>query len=140
MQRARRFQHTLPIARRGGRVGEIGELPAPPEPIEIRVERGVAQPRRGTERHARALAHDIGIAPAERALGGRYAYVVRERAGVAFGAPARLRDAALDAYLDRLGRRGKFTDLANAAAAARDRQGVLEAARALHEWQWEKAT
>jgi hypothetical protein len=74
----------------------------------------------------------------ERALGGRFAYVVRERAAIAFGAPGRLRDAALDAYLDKLSGRKKFTDLANAAAAARDRRDVLAAAQALHDWQGEK--
>lgn len=74
----------------------------------------------------------------EKTLGGRYAYVVRERAAIVFGAPARLRDAALDAYLDRLARGAKFTDLAEAARSARDRHEVLDAAQALHRWQWEK--
>ncbi|MFA5966201.1 MAG: hypothetical protein WC804_19480 [Sphingomonas sp.] len=74
----------------------------------------------------------------EKTLGGRYADVVRERAAIVFGVPARLRDAAIDAYLDRLGRGAKFTDLAEAARGARDRHEVLEAAQALHRWQWEK--
>ena len=74
----------------------------------------------------------------EKTLGGRYAYAVRERAAIVFGAPARLRDAALDAYLDRLDRGAKFTDLAEAARSARDRHEVLDAAQALHRWQWEK--
>ena len=74
----------------------------------------------------------------EKTLGGRYAYVVRERAAIVFGAPARLRDAALDAYLDRLARGAKFTDLAEAARTAHDRHEVLDAAQALHRWQWEK--
>ncbi|CAN5259169.1 hypothetical protein BH10PSE14_BH10PSE14_10650 [soil metagenome] len=74
----------------------------------------------------------------EKTLGGRYADVVRERAAIVFGVPARLRDAAIDAYLDRLGRGAKFTDLAEAARVARDRHEVLEAAQALHRWQWEK--
>jgi len=74
----------------------------------------------------------------EKTLGGRYAYVVRERAAIVFGAPARLRDAALDAYLDRLARGAKFTDLAEAARTAQDRHEVLDAAQALHRWQWEK--
>lgn len=74
----------------------------------------------------------------EKTLGGRYADVVRERAAIVFGAPARLRDEALDRYLDRLGRGAKFTDLAEAARSARDRHEVLDAAQALHRWQWEK--
>jgi hypothetical protein len=74
----------------------------------------------------------------EKTLGGRYADVVRERAAIVFGVPARLRDGAIDAYLDRLGRGAKFTDLAEAARSARDRHEVLDAAQALHKWQWEK--
>ncbi|MEG3143858.1 hypothetical protein U1839_04265 [Sphingomonas sp. RT2P30] len=74
----------------------------------------------------------------EKTLGGRYADVVRERAAIVFGVPARLRDSAIDAYLDRLGRGAKFTDLAGAARDARDRREVLDAAQALHRWQWEK--
>jgi hypothetical protein len=74
----------------------------------------------------------------EKTLGGRYADVVRERAAIVFGVPARLRDGAIYAYRDRLGRSAKFTDLAEAARSARDRHEVLEAAQALHKWQWEK--
>jgi hypothetical protein len=74
----------------------------------------------------------------EKTLGGRYADVVRERAAIVFGVPVRLRDTAIDAYLDRLGRSAKFTDLAEAARSARDRHEILDAAQALHRWQWEK--
>ena len=70
----------------------------------------------------------------ERILGARYAQVIRERAAVAFAVPARLRDAALDLYLDRLRGRARFTDLAAAAAEARDRRALTDAARALHDW------
>ncbi|MGK2910265.1 MAG: DUF4350 domain-containing protein [Sphingobium sp.] len=74
----------------------------------------------------------------EARMGGRYAAVVRERAANMFGAPARLRDGALDAYLDALKGTHKFTDLAAAAEAASDRQSLLDAAQALHAWQREK--
>lgn len=74
----------------------------------------------------------------EARLGGRYAMVIRERAVVAFGVPARLRDAALDAYLDRLGGARTFTDLVAQADAAQDRQSLVAAAQALHEWKREK--
>jgi hypothetical protein len=70
----------------------------------------------------------------EATLGGRYAQAIRERAATAFGAPARLRDAPLDAYLDRLRGGASFTDLAAAAEQARDRQALTLAARALHAW------
>ncbi|AUW58209.1 hypothetical protein C1T17_08920 [Sphingobium sp. SCG-1] len=74
----------------------------------------------------------------EARMGGRYAAVIRERAATAFGAPARLPDSALDAYLDGPKGTHKFTDLAGAAKAANDRQSLLDAARALHAWQKEK--
>lgn len=78
----------------------------------------------------------------EAQLGGRYAAAIRERAAHAFGAPARLRakDAggALDEYLDALKGPHRFTDLAQAAEAAVDRQSLLQTAQALHDWQGEK--
>lgn len=78
----------------------------------------------------------------EARLGGRYAAAIRERAARAFGAPARLRAKdtgdALDAYLDALKGRHRFTDLAQAAEAAADRHSLLAAAQALHDWQGEK--
>ena len=59
-------------------------------------------------------------------------------AALAFGAPARLRGAELDAYLDHLGGRRRFTDLAAAAEAAGDRHALLAAAQALYDWKKEK--
>ena len=70
----------------------------------------------------------------EATLGSRYVQVIRERAIRAFGVPARLRDAAIDHYLDRLRGRGRFTDLAAAAAQAQDRRALVDAAQALHGW------
>ena len=76
----------------------------------------------------------------ETQLGGRYVQMIRERAVTTFGVPARLKDAALDAYLDRLsGREGpRFSELARAAEATQDRAELVAAARALHHWQKEK--
>lgn len=74
----------------------------------------------------------------ESRLGGRYAAAVRERAARAFGVPARLRDGALDDYLDSLKGEHRFTDLAQAVQAASDRHSLLDAAQALHDWQGEK--
>lgn len=73
----------------------------------------------------------------EARLGARYAQVIRERAARAFGVPARLRDAALDLYLDRLRGRRRFTELAAAAGEAQDRRALTDAARALHDWMGE---
>jgi hypothetical protein len=73
----------------------------------------------------------------QAALGARYAELVRARAAAAFGAPARLQGSALDAYLDGLGGR-RFSELAAAAAEAGDRDQLLGAAQALHDWQEER--
>ncbi|SEN24979.1 hypothetical protein SAMN05192583_2368 [Sphingomonas gellani] len=67
-------------------------------------------------------------------LGPRYAELARERAALAFGAPARLSGTELDAYLDRLERPRRFSELAAAAAAADTREAVLATARDLHDW------
>jgi len=75
----------------------------------------------------------------ESRLGGRYAAAIRERAARAFAAPARLRDGALDQYLDSLKGKHRFTDLVQAAQAASDRRDLLDAAQALHDWQGDKA-
>jgi len=76
----------------------------------------------------------------ETQLGGRYVQMIRERAVVTFGVPARLKDAALDAYLDKLRTSGgkRFSELARAAEATQDRAELVAAAQALHHWQKEK--
>jgi hypothetical protein len=74
----------------------------------------------------------------ETDLGGRYAQVIRERAVATFGVPARLKDAALDSYLDKLGGGHRFSELARAAEATQDRAELVAAAQALHHWQKEK--
>ncbi|MEO9130628.1 MAG: hypothetical protein ABI240_05405, partial [Sphingomonas sp.] len=71
-------------------------------------------------------------------LGGRYVDVIRDRAAIVFGMSSRLHDAALDAQLDRLDGRARFTELAEAARTAKDRHSALSAAQALHRWLWEK--
>jgi hypothetical protein len=64
--------------------------------------------------------------------------MIRDKAITVFGVPTRLRDGAVDAYLDRLDGRTSFSALAKAAAAAHRRDELLSAAQALHRWQWEK--
>lgn len=71
-------------------------------------------------------------------LGERYAEVVRDRAVGVFGVPGRLRDGGLDAYLDGLAGRARFTALAEQARIARHPRDMLAAAQALHQWLWEK--
>ncbi|THD38239.1 MAG: hypothetical protein E7773_00315 [Sphingomonas sp.] len=72
-------------------------------------------------------------------LGGRYVETIRDRAVIAFGVPGRLRGQAIDAYLDKLSGRAKFSDLARAAEQASDKNSLVAAAQALHDWQKEKA-
>lgn len=71
-------------------------------------------------------------------LGPRYVEVVRDRAVGVFGVPARMRDDALDRYLDALSGRARFTTLADQARTARHPRDMLAAAQALHHWLWEK--
>ncbi len=73
------------------------------------------------------------------ALGPRYLDLVRERARTVFGVPLRLRDQAYDTYLDRLGGRARFSELAEQARVATDPRAMLQAAQALHHWLWEKS-
>jgi hypothetical protein len=70
----------------------------------------------------------------QAALGARYAELIRQSAAAAFAVPARLQGDAIDAYLDGLGG-PPFSSLAAAAAEAGDRDRLLSAARALHDWQ-----
>lgn len=70
----------------------------------------------------------------EARLGARYAEVIREAAVRAFGVPARLRGAALDEHLDRLGRGAPFTRLSRSVTEAGDKDELTRAAGALHAW------
>ena len=63
---------------------------------------------------------------------------LRDRAAGVFGVSPQLRDGALDAHLDGLGRPARFSVLTETARNARDRHAVLSAAQALHNWLWEK--
>ena len=77
----------------------------------------------------------VAKARREVRLGGRYIDVVRVMAVRAFALPARLRGAALDAQLDRLDRgRQPFTVLAEGLARADNKQDLVGAAQALHDW------
>lgn len=116
----------LALARGLGRFG-------PPR----RRERAVAFGKRALLDNTAAL---FRMAGREDRLGGRYAQAVRERAGIRFGAPARLRDDELDAYLDRVRPGERFTTLAGELNRAGGRAAVLAAAQALHDWQGDSRT
>ncbi|HYG47428.1 MAG TPA: DUF4350 domain-containing protein [Allosphingosinicella sp.] len=100
-----------------------------------RPERAIAFGKAALIDNAAAL---VRQARREAALGGRYADMIREKAVTVFAVPAKLRDAAVDEYLDRLEGRKSFSALAAAAARARRREELLVAAQALHQWQGEK--
>lgn len=76
------------------------------------------------------------IARREHRAGGPYAELVREGAANETGAHLALRDAELDAYLDRLTppAHAPFSELAARARGASDRFELIEAARALFQW------
>jgi hypothetical protein len=101
----------------------------------VRRERAIAFGKAALVDNSAAL---IRKARRQARLGGRYVEVIRDRAVTAFGVPARLRDTGIDDYLDKMGGRAKFSDLAAAADAASDRASLVAAAQALHDWQKEK--
>ncbi len=69
-------------------------------------------------------------------LGGRYAALMRRRAGAIFGAPQDLRDEALDHWIARRGKDGKdgYASLSDAVRKAANETDLTAAARRLHEW------
>lgn len=97
-----------------------------------RPERAIAYGKTALVDNSAALVRRAGR---EAGMGARYAAVIRERAARIFGAPARVRDVALEAYLDALGSQPRFSDLARQAETASDRRTLLSVARALHAWQ-----
>jgi hypothetical protein len=81
----------------------------------------------------------IKLARREHRVGGAYADLIAEEAARASGAPAALRGAELEAYLDRLSAPGsaRFSELAARARAAANRFELTGAARALFLWKKE---
>ncbi|QIG80657.1 hypothetical protein [Stakelama tenebrarum] len=73
-----------------------------------------------------------------RQMGGRYAQVIRDQAVRTFGVSSRLAPVEVDAYLDGLEGKARFTELADVADAAGNDTELLAAARALHDWKQEK--
>lgn len=70
----------------------------------------------------------------EGAFGPRYACMLRERAIATFGVPPRLRNAAVDDYLDRAVSLRPFSKLVAETVDAHNPDALLAAARALHSW------
>jgi hypothetical protein len=99
-----------------------------------RPERAIAFGKAALIDNAAALVRKAGR---EARLGARYAMLIADRAASALGVSERLRDEALDAYLDTIGTGESFTTLAQRAANARTREELRAAAAALHKWQEE---
>jgi len=97
--------------------------------------RSIAFGKRALVDNAAAI---IKRAGREARVGHRYVQVIRERAVADFAIPPRIKDEALDLYLDRIGSGHVFTDLARAVVDAGDPASLTDAARALHDWHKEK--
>lgn len=78
----------------------------------------------------------IRLAGRETRLGAAYADVIRHETARTTAAPLWLQGEDLDRYLERLGRHDQpsFTRLADELGHARDRHGLMTAARALFQW------
>jgi len=100
---------------------------------ERREERAIAFGKAALVENSAGL---VKLARREHRQGGAYADLVAEEAARASGAPAALRGEELEAYLDRLtpGDAVPFSALAARARAARNRDELVSAARALHNW------
>lgn len=103
-------------------------------PVRLRT-RSIAFGKRPLVDNAAAI---IKRAGREARVGHRYVQVIRERAVTDFAIPSRIKDDALDQYLDRISADRAFTDLAQAVVDADDAASMTNAARALHDWHKEK--
>jgi len=101
----------------------------------VRRERAIAFGKRALVDNSAMLVRKAGK---QLKMRDRYVEVIRDRAVTAFGVPSRLRDGAIDDYLDKLSGRARFSDLAQRVDQADDNASLVAAARALHDWQKEK--
>lgn len=102
----------------------------------VRPERAVAFGKRALLDNTAAL---VRKARREAALGSRYVDAIRTRARDLFGVPVALQGERVDAYLDRMGDRERFSELAAAVGRTQRRDDLLEAARRLHGWMGNRA-
>jgi hypothetical protein len=102
--------------------------------VPLRAERAIAFGKAALVDNSAALVRKAGR---EGHLGGRYAAVIRERMSALLRLPQTMSEAEVDARLDQLKSNHQFTALAERAENTNTREGVLAAARALHQWQQE---
>jgi len=102
--------------------------------VPLRPERAIAFGKAALVDNSAALIRKAGR---EGYLGSRYADMIRERIAAILRLPPNLHREQIDARLDALIPDRSFSSLADSAASASTREGVLTAAKALHQWQQE---
>lgn len=102
--------------------------------VPLRPERAIAFGKAALVDNSAALVRKAGR---EGRLGQRYVEMIRERMAGLLRLSPTLSAEQVDARLDALGTERSFSSLADDAARASTREGVLTAARALHHWQRE---
>ena len=102
--------------------------------VPLRPERAIAFGKAALVDNSAALVRKAGR---EAHLGGRYADLIRERMAATLRLPPAMPEEKIVARLDALKAENSFSSLAQGAEAASTREGVLAAARALHQWEQE---
>ena len=102
--------------------------------VPLRPERAIAFGKAALVDNSAALVRKAGR---EAHLGWRYANMIRDRMATVLRLPPTLPDDRLVERLDALKAEQVFSTLAANAAGASTREGVLAAAKALHQWQQE---
>jgi hypothetical protein len=102
--------------------------------VPLRPERAIAFGKAALVDNSAALVRKAGR---EGRLGDRYAELIRERMAALLRLPPTLPADKVDERLDALNPDQRFSILADSAARAGTAEGVLAAARALHQWQQE---
>jgi hypothetical protein len=102
--------------------------------VPLRPERAIAFGKAALVDNSAALVRKAGR---EAHLGGRYAQMIKERMAAILRLPPTLPDDKVVSRLDSLKSEQRFSSLADKAAGAGTREGVLAAAKALHQWQQE---
>jgi hypothetical protein len=102
--------------------------------VPLRPQRAIAFGKAALVDNSAAL---VRKARREARLGGRYAEMVRERMAALLRLPPTMPAEQVEQRLDALHSEQQFTSLAADAVSAGTPEGVLAAARALHQWQQE---
>lgn len=102
--------------------------------VPLRPERAIAFGKAALVDNSAAL---VRKARREAHLGGRYADLIRDRMAAILRLPPTMAEEKVVERLDALKSERSFSSLAEGAEAASTREGVLTAAKALHQWEQE---